>query len=174
VASEKSDKGKQMSNMLKWAEAELRLAGYDINDPEDGHNRWLAEGTLELLKVFADQGHSGMSAPYAISLFERLAMWKPIAPLTGDDDEWNEVDGGTWQNRRCSAVFKKEDGQAYWIDGGVFWKWYSAPDIDDGKPYKSYYTGRGSRVNIEFPWTPPNTPAYMFVPTEEFPDEVIE
>jgi hypothetical protein len=62
-----------MSNMLKWAEAELKLAGYDINDPEDGPNRWLAEGTLELLKVFLEQGHSGMSAPFAIALFEKLA-----------------------------------------------------------------------------------------------------
>jgi hypothetical protein len=32
-----------MSNMLKWAEAELKLAGYDINDPEDGPNRWLGQ-----------------------------------------------------------------------------------------------------------------------------------
>ena len=68
-----------MSNMLKWAEEELRYAGYDINDPEDRPNRWLAEGTLELLKVFAEQGHSGSSAPFAVALFEKLAMWKPIA-----------------------------------------------------------------------------------------------
>ena len=31
-----------MSRMLEWAENELRYAGYDINDPEDGPNRWLA------------------------------------------------------------------------------------------------------------------------------------
>lgn len=110
-----------MSNMLKWAEEELRYAGYDVNDPEDGPNRWLAEGTLELLKVFAEQGHSGMSAPYAVALFEKLAMWKPITPLTGEDDEWMEVGEGTWQNRRTPEVFKGEDGQAYWMDGRVFW-----------------------------------------------------
>ena len=160
-----------MSNMLKWAESELKLAGYDINDPEDGPNRWLAEGTLELLKVFAEQGHSGMSAPYAVALFEKLAMWKPIAPLTGEDDEWNEVDGGTRQNKRNSAVFKGEDGQAYWSGGRVFWEWYTHPEIDDGKPYKSHYTSRGSRVNITFPWTQPDKPEYVFVPTEEFPNE---
>jgi hypothetical protein len=163
-----------MSNMLKWAEAELKLAGYDINDPEDGPNRWLAEGTLELLKVFSEQGHSGMSAPYAIALFEKLASWKPIAPLTGKDDEWMEVGTNAWQNKRNSAVFKKEDGQAYWMDGRVFWEWYSAPDIDDGKPFKSSYTSSGSRVNIEFPWTQPDEREYVFVPTEQFPNEVIE
>jgi hypothetical protein len=162
-----------MSNMITWATQELRYAGYDINDPEDGPNRWLAEGTLDLLKVFADQGHSGMSAPFAVALFEKLAMWKPIAPLTGKDDEWNDVGEGTWQNRRNSAVFKKEDGQAYWMDGRVFWEWYSSPEHDDGKPFKSYYTSSGSRVNIEFPWTQPEKPEYVFVPTEKFPNEVL-
>lgn len=158
-------------SMLEWAEQELRYAGYDVNDPEDEPNRWLAEGTLELLKVFADQGHSGMSASYAVALFEKLAMWKPIAPLTGEDDEWMEVGPDVWQNKRNSAVFKEADGQAYWMDGRVFWEWYSAPDIDDGKPYKLTFTSRGSRVNIEFPWTQPNEPEYVFVPNEEFPNE---
>jgi hypothetical protein len=163
-----------MSNMLKWAEQELKFAGYDINDPEDGPNRWLAEGTLELLKVFDEQGHSGSSAPYAVALFEKLAMWKPIAPLTGEDDEWMEVGESTWQNRRNSAVFKKEDGQAYWMDGRVFWEWFSSPDIDDGKPYKSHYTSRDSRVNITFPWTQPDKPEYVFVPTKKFPNEELD
>jgi hypothetical protein len=162
-----------MSKMLTWAEDELRLAGYDINDTEDGPNRWLAEGTLELLKVFADQGHSGMSAPYAIALFEKLASWKPIMPLTGSDDEWNDVGEGTLQNRRNSSVFKKENGQAYCIDGRVFWEWYTSPDIDEGKPYKSYFTNSDSRVNITFPWTQPDKPEYVFLPTEEFPNEVL-
>ena len=165
-----------MSNMLKWAEAELKLAGYDINDPEDGPNRWLAEGTLELLKVFADQVHSSSSAPYAVVLFEKLAMWKPITPLTGEDDEWGEAYDmkGTQQNKRNSAVFKGKDGQAYWIEGRIFWEWDTHPDIDDGKPFKSSYTSRDSRVNIEFPWTQPDKREYVFVPTEEYPNEVIE
>jgi hypothetical protein len=161
-----------MSNMLKWATEELRIAGYDINDPEDGPSRWLAEGTLELLKVFADQGHSGFSASHAVSLFERLASWKPIAPLTGADNEWNKEDKGVSQNRRDSLVFKGKDGQAYWIDGRVFWNWRTHPDIDDGKPYKSYYTSRDSRVKIEsFPWTRPTEREYVFEATEEFPYE---
>jgi hypothetical protein len=162
-----------MSNMLTWAEAELKLAGYDINDPEDGPNRWLAEGTLELLKVFVEQGHSGMSAPYAVALFEKLAMWKPISPLTGADDEWMKVGESVWQNRRNSAVFKGKDGRAYWLYGRVFWSWFSHPDIDDGKPHKSCYTSRDSRVFIEFPWTQPDQSEYIFEPTEKFPNETL-
>jgi len=163
-----------MSNMLKWATDELRLAGYDVNDPEDGPNRWLAQGTLELLKVFAEQGHSGSSAPYAVALFEKLAMWKPIAPLTGEDDEWNGVGSNTWQNRRNSSVFKDVEGNAYWIEGRVFWEWVSYPDIDNCKPYKTHFTSRDSRVNITFPWTQPDSPEYVFVPNELYPNEVIE
>lgn len=159
---------------MEWAEQELKLAGYDINDPEDGPNRWLAEGTLELLKVFSEQGHSGMSAPYAVALFEKLASWKPLSPLTGEPDEWNDVGESTWQNRRNSVVFKGEDGQAYWIEGRVFWEWATHPEIDEGKPFKSYYTGRSSRVNITFPWTQPDQSEYVFVPTEEFPNEELE
>jgi len=163
-----------MSNMIAWAKEELLRAGYDVNDPEDGPNKWLAEGTLELLKVFSEQGHSGSSAPYAIALFERLAKWKPIAPLTGADDEWNEVGNGVYQNRRDSAVFKDACGRAYDIEGRIFWEWFSAPDIDDGEPYKSYFTSSDSRVFIEFPWARPDKPEYVFSPTEEFPNEELQ
>lgn len=162
-----------MSAMLKWAESELKYAGYDVNDPEDGPNKWLAEGTLELLKVFAEQGHSGSSAPFAIALFEKLASWKPIAPLTGTDDEWGEPYDfdGTQQNKRNSTVFRDPDGQAYWMNGRVFWNWYSAPDINNGEPYKVYFTSGDSRVNIGFPWVQPDEPEYVFEPTDEFPNE---
>lgn len=166
-----------MSEMLTWAEQELKLAGYDVNDPEDGPNRWFAEATMNLLKVFVEQGHSGGSAPHAVALFERLAMWKPLAPLTGDDSEWNEVGDGVFQNRRNSAVFKNaNDNQAYWIEGRVFWNWFSYIDEETGekKTFKSYYTCNKSSVNIEFPWTQPDSPEYVFEPTEEFPNEELE
>ena len=56
----------------------------------------------------------------AIHLFERLARFEPITPLTGDDSEWTEVaeqNGGTlYQSRRCPHVFKDPLG-AYSIAG---------------------------------------------------------
>jgi len=151
-----------MSAMLKWAEQELRYAGYDVNDPEDGPNRWLAEGTLKLLELFADQGHSGMSAPYAVALFQTLASWKPLTPLTGDDSEWMEVGPDVWQNKRASNVFKGEDGRAYWMDGIVFWEWHKDnPEDINGEPYQIYFTNKDSRVYIDsFPWTMPEKPEY--------------
>ena len=59
--------------ILSWAERELEAAGYKADDKDDGPNKWLREGTLELLKVFSEQGHSGSSAPFAVDMFNRLA-----------------------------------------------------------------------------------------------------
>ena len=130
---------------------------------------------LKLLEVFAEEGHSGSTAPYAINLFTKLAKFEPIVPLTGEEWEWNNVSEmsgrETYQNNRCSAVFKQADrfnGKPYYLDAKVFWNWYMG---DDGEPFKSYYTSSDSLEPIEFPYTPKTE--YVFVPTEEFPNESI-
>lgn len=147
-------------SMIEWAKRELDYAGYKEGD-EDDINTWMRKDVLALLEVFTEQGHSGMSAPYAVKLFETLANWKPLSPLTGDEGEWTEVGPDMWQNKRASNVFKGEDGRAYWSDGIVFWEWATHPDIDGGKPFKSYFTCRDSRVYIDsFPWTMPEKPEY--------------
>jgi hypothetical protein len=104
-----------------------------------------------------------------------LAKFEPIAPLTGDDSEWIEVDQDAYQNRRMSSVFKQPDrfnGQAYWIEGVIFWEWVSHHDIDRGAPYKSYFMSSESHVPITFPWVKPE-PEYRFRPTDEFPHEIL-
>lgn len=123
------------------AEQEFKALGWDFT--EDGPNKWIRENVLELLGVFSKQGHSGSSAPYCIGLFEKLARFEPLAPITGADDEWVEVSEGIWQNRRCSHVFKGSDGRAYDIDGRIF-----------REPNGACFTNRDSRVYIEFPYTP--------------------
>jgi len=69
-------------------------------------------------------------------------MFKPWSPLTGEDNEWNEIGDGLEQNRRCSHVFR-QDGEAYDINGKVF------TDADGGS-----YTSIDSRVPVTFPYTP--------------------
>ena len=151
-------------SMMEWAKRELDLAGFKESDDPDVVNNWMRNDVLKLLEMFVEQGHSGFSANYAIKLFQTLASWKPLSPLTGEPDEWTEVSADVWQNKRASNVFKGEDGRAYWSDGVVFWEWHSSPDIDDGKPYKSYFTSRDSRVFIDsFPWTMPEKPEYREV-----------
>ena len=146
-----------MSNMILWAENELEFAGYSASDTEDGPNKWLRDGTLELLRVFSEQGHSGSSAHCAIKMFTDLASYKPLTPLSGDDGEWNEVGTGVFQNKRASNVFK-EGGEAYWMDGIVFWEWYTSEET--GERFKSYFTNRESRVPVTFPFTMPEKPEY--------------
>ena len=160
-------------SLLSYAENELNRIGMT----DDGDmNGMMRKHLLHMVKEFADEGHSGFSGNYALQCLKKLLNFKPLSPLTGEDDEWTEVTRISgyphFQNKRCSSIFKEGDtGEVYDIDGKVFWEWYSSPDYDDGKPFKSYFTSRDSRVNIEFPWTQPDSPEYIFRPSEEFPNE---
>lgn len=149
-------------SMIDWAKAELDAAGYAASDDPDDINCWMRNDVLKLIQTFADQGHSGFSAKHAINLFQSLASWKPLSPLTGEPHEWTEVGPDVWQNRRASNVFKGEDGRAYWIDGIVWWAWHKDNREDiNGEPYQIYFTNRDSRVYIDsFPWSMPEEPEY--------------
>jgi hypothetical protein len=143
--------------MMTWAENELTAMGYATTE-EEGPQKWVRENVLELLSTFAEQGHSGYSAPHVAGLFGRLAARKPLTPLTGEDDEWDKIENDLYQNKRFSAVFKNgAEGQAYWSGGIVFWEWFEG---EDGEKHKSYFTGRGSRVPVTFPFTVPDEPEY--------------
>lgn len=152
-------KRNEPSNTEQHAIREFRAAGYPpIAECEDDPNKWMQENVLELLSVFAKQGHSGFSAPYCVELFRKLALHEPLVPLSGAEDEWNDVSGygsePCWQNNRCSHVFKDSDGRAYDIDGKIF-----------REPNGSCYTSRDSRVYITFPYTPKSE--YVDVPYSE-------
>ena len=130
-----------MSKYLEHLDREWAAMGWSTTD-EDDPQVWIYNHLKKLLEAFSDEGHSGSSAPYTVSLFRKLAMFEPIGPLTGDDSEWMEVSEGMLQNRRCSHVFK-ENGEAYDIDGKVF-----------EEPDGSRFTSRDSRVSVTFPYTP--------------------
>jgi len=137
-----------MSNLVNYAKSELKRIG--MVDSGEVYNDSVAKAIMDLIELFAFQGHSGFSAPYVINAFSRLAMFKPLSPLTGEDDEW--YDGvGTVQNKRYSAVFKDKDGVAYNIEGKVF--------TDDGEVW---YTSKDSRVNVTFPYTVPDKPERVY------------
>jgi len=137
-----------MSNLIDFAKQELLAAGYKPieEDTEEGPNKWIQENILELLQVFSKQGHSGVSAPFCINTFKKLAMFEPLSPITGEDHEWIEVGKGVFQNKRCSRVFKQADrfnGQAYDINGRVFYD-------SNG----CYFANMNSCIPITFPYTP--------------------
>lgn len=148
-----------MSNYEKHAQMEFRAAGWtdENGNFKDEMQEAICAHVLKLLEVFGDEGHSGSSAPYAINLFSKLAKFEPVAPLTGEDWEWSDIseyggrdDGPLWQNKRCGHVFKDNNG-AYDIDGIVWYDWYTN---EEGEKHKSYFSGRGSRVPVTFPYVP--------------------
>lgn len=136
-----------MSNLVEHALREFKASGYDpVAVCADGPDKWIQQNVIELLEVFGKQGHSGFSAPHCIAMFEKLANFEPLGPLTGREEEWTEVGPSVFQNKRCSHVFKQPDrfeGQAYDIEAKIF------RDPDGG-----CYQNADSASPIIFPYTP--------------------
>lgn len=139
------------SNLEIFAENELRRAG--AFDEDGAYMGALGPAVMKMVKIFAEEGHSGFSANLAINMFQRVARFEPLTPLTGDDDEWNECGHGVWQNRRSPRVFKNADGRAYDTEGRVFREASGA-----------CFTSRDSRVYVEFPYSPATE--YVDAPSE--------
>ncbi len=129
-----------MSGLVYFAVRELSAAGLFDEDSDYGGD--LGKAVLELIEVFARQGHSGFSAAMVSNLFNDLSRYNPITPLTGKEDEWVIIGNGLRQNTRCSHVFE-QDGQAYDSNGKVF-----------REPNGVCYTSKESHVPISFPYTP--------------------
>lgn len=120
-----------MNKTLTYADAELDILVKSSTDP---NNRPIIEGFIPEIKAlvekFRESGQSGGSAPYtakALSMaIEKLCLHKPICPITGIDDEFvNVSDLGSgdpsFQNKRCSALFKDKDGKCWYLNA-IVWK----------------------------------------------------
>ena len=129
------------SNLVKHAERELRIAG--LFDKDSDYAGLLGPAVLQMVRQFSDEGHSGYSAGLAVSLFQKVARFEPLTPLTGEASEWIDHGDGHLQNNRCSHVFKDGNEQAYDSTGIIF-----------REPNGACYQGFGSRVPITFPYTP--------------------
>lgn len=109
-----------MSNLVAHAERELVAAGMPKkakDDDGEGPNQWMHVCLMQLVRIFASQGHSGSSSEFCVDALNKLLRFRPLVPLTGEDAEWFEASEGIFQNRRCSSVFKTAGGQAYDLDG---------------------------------------------------------
>ena len=109
-----------MSKLTDHAKRELEHIGAFTKD-SDFYEGMTGNAVMELIEVFDKQGHSGMSANIVLRLFNKLADFKPISPLTFDDSEWHtrtrfDKDDDTYQNERDSAVFKEgKTGRPHYI-----------------------------------------------------------
>ena len=84
---------------------------------------------VALCKVLDEDPMPDIERQAIVKLFAKLSMGIPLTPLTGKDDEWEEVDisdtevtDGTikWQNKRCPRVYKRADGTAFDSRAKVF------------------------------------------------------
>lgn len=94
-----------------------------IEECEDDPVKWIQEGTLKLLKIFSE----GYKDQKVVDYFYKLGKQEPISPIMCTEDEWNDVSSmgspgdNTFQNNRCSAIFKNGvDGKPYYLDAIVF------------------------------------------------------
>lgn len=133
------------------AEKELRAAGFYGKDSD--YAGMIPEAVLELIDVFAKQGHSGASASIVIKLFNKLASYGILNPIEKNDpSEFTEGHIGSqpfYQGKRITALFKDgENGKPYYIDAIV---WKGEEDYDT---FTGMVDGEVSRQYVRFPFTP--------------------
>jgi hypothetical protein len=152
-----------MSNTLTYAERELDIL---VKSAESVNRPIIEEFIPEILALvdkFGNSGQSGGSAPYVATAISQavkhLCLQEPICPITGIDEEWNEVTDmdenkqTLYQNNRCSALFKNADGKCWYLDA-IIWKdqkglcWCGSAITKDGKRLRSRQFIKG------FPFTP--------------------
>jgi hypothetical protein len=113
------------SNLVRHARSELQRAG--LFDADADYGGMIAEAVVELMHHFAAQGHSGESAMMTLDLFDKLAHYNVLTPLTSDPEEWMEVSEHAppdqrpvWQSRRKSSCFSNDGGKTWYdIDPAV-------------------------------------------------------
>lgn len=104
--------GTERSNLISHAEKELRLAGFCDKDSDYGG--MLSQAVLRMVYVFAAEGHSGFSANYTLQLFNEVARFRTLTPISSDPSEWRQVGPNDWQNIRDSRCFSADGGKTWY------------------------------------------------------------
>ena len=103
-------------SLVEHATKELTLAG--LFDADSDYHGMLGTAALDIVKLFASQGHSGMSASIVTELVGRLMRFEPLTPLTYGPEEWIDQsvrsDSPLWQNIRKSDVFSIDGGKTHY------------------------------------------------------------
>jgi len=109
-------------NLIQHAQLELKLAG--LFDKDSDYGGEIGKAVLELVNVFGKQGHSGFSAEWTLEVFNKVASYKNLTPITSDPKYWIEVDKGMWQNARYGSLFSKDGGKTWYDVDAPKKKWY--------------------------------------------------
>lgn len=110
-------------SLVAHAKNEMKLAG--LHEPDADYGGMLYGSVLRLIEAHAKERHSGGSHFQTLQIFNMLANFKTLTPITSDPSEWYKVGENIagpscWQNKRSPSIFSQDGGQT----------WY---DIDDKK-----------------------------------------
>ena len=114
-----------MTTNLERIEYELKLAGYklkpiDENDPSDEkYVQRIGNCVYEICKLFAEQGHSGLSANITLQLLDELLVkGNTLSPLTNNPDEWLDCSEMSiepiFQSKRKFTCFSNDGLNTYY------------------------------------------------------------
>jgi hypothetical protein len=104
--------------LVEHAEREMRLAG--LYDKDSDYGGMIPEAVMKLISAHASAGHSGGSHHITMQIFNKVANFKTLTPITSDPEEWFKHDHQTagedcWQNTRQSSCFSQDGGKT-WYD----------------------------------------------------------
>lgn len=77
-------------SLVEHAQRELKLAG--LFSPDSDYEGEIGLAVMELIRVFAKQGHSGFSAYKTLQIFQVVAKQKNLMPVGITEDEWMKID----------------------------------------------------------------------------------
>ena len=107
--------------LVTHAKQEMELAGlYDKGADYDG---MIPEAVMEIVEVFAKQGHSGYSASIVRSILSKVLAYDTLTPVNSDPQYWMKVSDehahtkACWQSTRDPSYFSEDGGKTfYWLD----------------------------------------------------------
>jgi hypothetical protein len=156
VVREQDIESKIEEGLVDHAKAELTRAGLFKKDSD--YNGMLGEAVMELMELFANQGHSGFSAGMVTELFNLLSTYQPLTELTNDPNEWMLVsedqshsEKPLYQSRRKPSCFSEDNGLTYY-DIDEDWNKTTDPDgtVWSGGKTKEEWDNKPMHTSVHF------------------------
>lgn len=156
--------GERMSNTIHHALSEFVFAGWMTQDGvfNDESQESICQDMIQVIELIDGQDHSGFSIQYLITHLPPLLKQEPVAPLTGEADEWMQLQDDLYMNKRCHRVVKYGENEPSYDTEGVVH--YEKTIDSDGKESRSYFIEKPT-TPITFPYTP--TTVYVEASQEE-------
>ena len=131
--------------LVSYAEHELKCAG--LFDEDSDYDGMLGPAILNVVKAFADEGHSGCSASISIFALSRLLRFKPLALIkqpTPSDYIDIDLNGCILQHNRDAELFSNNRGKT----------WYALDESYRKVWWKPWTWVRNGRRKVRFPYMP--------------------